>query len=76
MSRIKCKNRKGWTLEVFQSMEEADKADRECSWSLTPAQRLRELERLRQLNYGYGPGKPRLKFQRILRVAELGRGEA
>jgi hypothetical protein len=74
MSRIKCKNRKGWTMEVHESMEAADDADRERQWSRTPAQRLRELERLRQLNYGYGPGKPRPKFQRVLRIAKLGEG--
>jgi hypothetical protein len=51
---------------------EADQRDREYWWSRTPAERMRELERLRQLNYGYGQGKPLPRFQRILRVAQMG----
>jgi hypothetical protein len=47
--------------------------DREYWWSQTLEKRLRELERLRQLNYGYGNGKPLPKFERILRVADMGR---
>jgi hypothetical protein len=59
---------------MFASFEEADRAEREYWWSRTPAERLRELERLRQLNYGYGQGRPLPRLQRVLKVAELGRG--
>ena len=53
-------------------MEDADKAEREYWWSRSPAQRMRELERLRQLNWGYGKGKPTPRLQRIIRITELG----
>lgn len=58
-------------LRIFNSMQEADAADREYWWSRTPAHRLREAERLRQLNYGYGQGKSLPRFQRTLRVADM-----
>ena len=41
-------------LRVFGSMREADEADRRDWWSRTPEERMRALERLRQLNWGYG----------------------
>jgi hypothetical protein len=59
-------------MRVFSSFEEADQADREYWWSRTPAERLRALERLRQLNYGYGKGRPLPRFQRVLKIAKLG----
>jgi hypothetical protein len=61
-------------MRVFDSMQDADAADRAYWWSRTPSARLRELERLRQLNYGYGKGRPLPRFQSTLRVVELGRG--
>ncbi len=72
ISKIKSGKRRGWTLETFDSFAEADQADREYWWSRTPAQRLRALEELRQLNYGYGKGKPLPRFERVLRVVQLG----
>jgi len=60
------------SLKVFESMAEADEAERRYWWSRSPAQRMRELERLRQLNWGYGKGKPTPRFQRTIRVTELG----
>lgn len=61
-------------LRVYDSFADADQADREYWWSKTPAQRLRECERLRQLNYGYGKGQPLPRFQSVLRVVELATG--
>jgi hypothetical protein len=52
-------------------MREADEAERRYWWSRSPAERLRELERLRQLNWGYGNGKPLPRFQRTLRIANM-----
>ena len=61
-----------WSLKVFDSFEAADKADREYWWSRSPAQRMRELERLRQLNWGYGKGKPTPRMERgLLRVVDM-----
>ena len=54
------------------SMKETGQYDREYWWSRTPAERMRAMERLRQLKYGYGPGKPYPKFEPIIRVMELG----
>ena len=59
-------------MRVFDSFAEADEADLKYWRSKTPAARMRELERLRQINYGYGQGKPIPRFQRVLRVIELG----
>lgn len=70
--KIKSGKRRGWTLKTFDTFAEADQADREYWWSQTPAFRLRALEELRQLNYGYGKGKPLPRFERVLRVVELG----
>ena len=53
-------------------MKETGQYDREYWWSRTPAERMRAMERLRQLKYGYGPGKPYPKFEPIIRVMELG----
>ena len=54
------------------SFAAADESDLAYWRAQTPAARLRELERLRQFNYGYGQGKPLPRLQRILKVAELG----
>jgi hypothetical protein len=73
-SKTARKAKSKWSLQTFESMADADKADREYWWSRSPAQRMRELERLRQLNWGYGKGKPTPRLQRIIRVTELGGG--
>jgi len=54
------------------SFEEADRLDREYWARQTPHARLRELERLRQLNYGYGGGKHTPRFQSVFKIAKLG----
>lgn len=59
-------------LRQFDSTEQAEQADREYWWAQTPAYRLRALERLRQRNYGYGQGQPLPRFQRTIRIIELG----
>ena len=58
-------------VQSFDSFEAADQADREYWWSRSPQERMRALEQLREMNYGYGEGKPRPKFQRVLTVVEL-----
>ena len=67
----KTPRRKRATLQEM-TMADADAKDQAYWRSVTPAARLRELERLRQLNYGYGQGKPFPRLQRVLRIAELG----
>ena len=61
-------------MRAYDSHAAADEADRAYWLAQTPAARLRELERLRRLNFGYGEGRPLPRFQRILKVAELGEG--
>jgi hypothetical protein len=56
---------------VANGFEEADRMDREFWWSRTPEERMRALELVRQVAYGYGPGKPVPRFQRVLVVDEL-----
>ena len=51
-------------------MADADKADREYWWSRSPAERMRELERLRQLNWGYTKDKP-AKLVRVFRIEDM-----
>ena len=58
-------------MREYASFEEADEADRRESWDKTPAQRMRNLELLRQLHFGYGQGKPYPKFKRTFRIAKL-----
>ena len=58
-------------LQAFDSMAEADEAQRRYWWSRSPAERMRELERLRQLNWGYGNGKPAPRFQRTMTVVDM-----
>ena len=60
-------------FKIHDSFEAADEADRHYWWSRTPVERMQALERLRQMNYGYGDGKPRPQFQRVYRVVELRR---
>jgi hypothetical protein len=74
MKRSAKKNapRRKLKMQVFDSFAQADETERLYWWSRTPRQRMQALERLRQLNYGYGEGKPRPKFQRLLKVSELG----
>jgi hypothetical protein len=70
--KVMRKNRSG--LAVFQNMSETDRAEAHYWFVRTPAARLRELERLRQFNYGYGQGKPLSRFQRTLKISKLGKG--
>ena len=58
-------------LRVFNSMAELDEADGKYWQPRTPAERMRELERLRQFNWGYGNGKPYPKLERTIRVVNL-----
>lgn len=59
-------------IRIVNSFEEADRLDREYWARQTPHARLRELERLRQLNYGYGGSKPTPRLQRVFKIAKLG----
>ncbi len=52
-------------------LEEADQRDREYWWSLSPEERLRALEQMRQIAYGYDPTE---RLQRVFEVAELEQG--
>lgn len=52
------------------SFEEAERRDREAWWAMTPFARLRSLQRMRELQHGYGTGKTRAKFQRVLQVTK------
>jgi hypothetical protein len=58
-------------ISTADSFEEADRLDREDWWTKTPLQRMQALELVRQVAYGYGPGKPLPRFQRVLEVAQL-----
>jgi hypothetical protein len=50
-----------------------DESDERQFWhSVTPEERLRALEFLRQVMYGYDPTTARL--QRVLEIAQLGKG--
>ena len=55
-------------VEIFDSFEEADHAERKERWAMKPAQRLDILEQLRLLKYPDGKTAPRL--QRLLEVIE------
>lgn len=48
-------NRATLTLQRFQTFEEAEQADREANWAMTPMQRLALAETLRQNLFGYDP---------------------
>lgn len=53
------------------TFEEGDRLDREYWWSRTPQERMQALEIARQIAYGYGPGQPLPRLQRVLEVDEL-----
>jgi hypothetical protein len=55
-------------IEIFDSFEQADAAERKERWAMQPAQRLVILEQLRLLKYPDGKTAPRL--QRLLEVVE------
>jgi hypothetical protein len=57
-------------IEVFDSFEEADRADREYWLSRTPAERLMALEHIRQLAWGYDE-ESRPKLPRTSDVLQL-----
>jgi len=76
MSRRKLDSRKrpGWELEIFDSFEEADEADRKYWLSKTPVERMQALERIRGMAWGYGSdAKSRPQFQRVVEIVELRR---
>ena len=57
------------------TMQEADERDRAQWLEASPQERMEALEYVRALNYGYAEeNQPRPEFQRLYRVAELGRG--
>lgn len=66
------RQRRNWPIRVFNTMEEADQYDREQSWSMTPAGRLRNCERLRKLLFGYSKSSPLPPFPRTIRVTKMG----
>ena len=55
-------------IQIFDGFEQADEAERQERWAMTPARRLEILERLRSLTYRDGNTAPRL--QRLLEVVE------
>lgn len=56
-------------IEV-RSFDEADREDRAFWLAKSPLERLRALEQIRLLAWGYGNGKPRPEFQRVVEVLE------
>jgi hypothetical protein len=57
-------------LTVFNSFAEADEVDREYWHSRTPEERVRQVEFLRQLNYGLRATEP---MQRVLEIVTRAR---
>lgn len=55
-------------FSTASSFEEAAEADNRYWWAQSPQKRLRALEYMRQVAYGYDPATARL--QRVLEVAE------
>ena len=55
-------------FSACSSFEEATEADNRYWWAQSPEKRLRALEYMRQVAYGYDPATTRL--QRVLEVAE------
>ena len=55
-------------IQIFDSFEAAEEAERKERWAMPPAQRLEILESLRSLTYPDGKTAPRL--QRSLEVVE------
>lgn len=55
-------------IQIFDSFEEADEADRRERWAMTPAERLIALELLR--SYTYPRGEPAPRLQRIFESIE------
>jgi hypothetical protein len=73
--KINSKKRPGWELEIFNSLAEADEADRRYWLSKTPLERMQALERIRGMAWGYNSdAKSRPKFQRVVEAVELRRG--
>ena len=70
--KIKSETRPGWELEIFDSFEEADEADRQYWRSKSPVERMESLERIRGIAWGYdSDAKSRPQFQRVVEVVEL-----
>jgi len=55
------------SVQIFDSHEEAERAENEYWWAQTPAERLRQLLLLRRINYGSDRVSSRL--QRVLEIA-------
>jgi len=62
---------KGKTLQSFSSFEEADAAERANDKAMTPCQRLKLLERLR--NAHYPDGRTPSRIQRVLEMVDAPR---
>lgn len=61
--------RRDWPIQVFNSFEEAEEADRAYWRSTTVQQRLQALEQLRRMFYGTARATARI--ERVLTVHEL-----
>ena len=57
------------SIQIFESFEMADDAERRQRWAMSPIQRLELLESLRSLKYP--DGKTPQGLQRFFEVAEL-----
>lgn len=64
----------GWRIDraAFEivALQEADQRDREYWWALSPEERLRAMELMRQIAYGYDHSE---RIQRIFEVDSLER---
>ena len=56
-------------IQVFETFDAADEADRQERWNMSVPDRLRALEQLRQYMYPHGEPPPRL--QRLFESAEF-----
>jgi hypothetical protein len=57
-----------FTIQVFNSFEEAEEADLDYYASLSSQERLKHLQKMRELCYGYATATERL--QRVIEIAE------
>jgi hypothetical protein len=55
------------SIQVFNSLDDADDSERLERWNMSPDERLEILERLKSLKYPDGKNAPRLR--RVLEVA-------
>ncbi len=59
-------------MTVVHSFEEAERQDREYWLSVTPQERMRALELIRQIAFGYGNGRPFPRVPRVLQIIKPG----